>query len=78
VDTILCSDNAEKLVDATIREVSRVLKPGGLFFMVSYGMAKTRRKYFDRINGLSMVDIVIIQKPGVDASHFVYVVKLAD
>jgi ubiquinone/menaquinone biosynthesis C-methylase UbiE len=73
LDTLLCYDNSEPLVERALREIARVLKPGGAFFLVSYGIPKTRKKYFDKSTGLSLVDTVAVTKPGQSTSHYVYV-----
>lgn len=74
LDTLMCCDNSAKIVSATIKEISRILKPGGFFILVSYGNPNTRRKYFENA-GLSIVDTITVPKPGIESSHFVYVIK---
>lgn len=76
LDTLMCSDSAAVLVDQMIKEVSRVLRPGGVFVLVSYGIPKTRKKFFDRTNGFSLIDEIKIPKPGMETNHYLYVAKL--
>ena len=78
IDTLMSSDSWEKLVDATMREVARVLRPGGRFIVVSYGVPNTREKFFERGNGLTLEDTVEIEKPGIQTTHYVYIVKQND
>jgi SAM-dependent methyltransferase len=73
LDTLLCYDNSEQLVERALKEIARVLKPGGVFVLVSYGIPKTRKKYFDKSTGLSLVDTVTVAKPGMSTSHYIYV-----
>ena len=76
IDTLLCCDNGGKVVNAVMKEIARVLTPGGLFICVSYGIEKTRKKYFTNPTlGLSIVETITVQKPGVETNHYIYVVK---
>ena len=76
IDTLLCCDNAGKTVNAAMKEIARILKPGGLFICVSYGIAKTRNKYFNNQSlGLSITDVITLEKPSIDTNHYVYIVK---
>jgi ubiquinone/menaquinone biosynthesis C-methylase UbiE len=78
LDTLMCYDNSAQITEKTVKEVARVLKPSGYFFLVSYGIPKTRKKYFDKVNGFSIVETVTVAKPGLTTSHFLYVMKLTD
>lgn len=78
IDTLMCSDNGAKLVDATVREAFRVLKPGGLFIVVSFGVPQTRKKYFEKLSGFTVEDALEVTKDGQKTNHYVYVVKKSD
>jgi SAM-dependent methyltransferase len=77
LDTLLCYDNSEQLVERALKEIARVLKPGGVFVLVSYGIPKTRKKYFDKSTGLALLDTAAVAKPGMSTSHYIYVGQLA-
>lgn len=74
IDTLLCCDNGGKAVFAVMKEITRVLVPGGMFICISYGIEKTRKKYFSS-TGISIVETITIQKPGIETNHYIYVVK---
>lgn len=79
IDTLLCCDNVGKTVQNTMKEISRVLKPGGLFICITYGIEKTRKKYFSNSQlGLSIIDIITLEKPGIETNHYIYVVKKSE
>lgn len=78
IDTLMCADGADKQIEATFREVTRVLKPGGIFVIVSYGAPSTRRRYIERCAGLRLEETVTFEKPGVSTNHYIYVAKRTD
>jgi ubiquinone/menaquinone biosynthesis C-methylase UbiE len=42
IDTLLCSGNSFENVATTMKEVQRVLKPGGYLLSISYGKPENR------------------------------------
>ena len=79
IDTLVSYDDDEtKRVEATVKEVARVLRPGGYFVVVSFGIPETRKRYFDKVHGFSLEDTIAIEKPESKGKHFVYISKLAD
>jgi ubiquinone/menaquinone biosynthesis C-methylase UbiE len=78
LDTLMCYDNSSQITERTVKEIARVLKPNGFFFLISYGIPKTRKKYFDKVNGFSILETISVEKPGFTTSHFIYVMKLTD
>jgi ubiquinone/menaquinone biosynthesis C-methylase UbiE len=48
IDALLCGDNAFLNVAKMTREVQRVLKPGGFYFVISYGRPENRTMHFLR------------------------------
>lgn len=76
IDTLLCCDNGGKAVFAAMKEIARVLKPGGTFICISYGIEKTRKKYFTNPTlGISISETITLQKPGIETNHYIYIVK---
>ncbi|OHS94623.1 Menaquinone biosynthesis methyltransferase [Tritrichomonas foetus] len=76
IDTILCCDNARKTVNDAMKEIARVLKPGGILICITYGIVKTRKKYFSNQSlGISILDTITVEKPGFTSNHYIYVVK---
>jgi ubiquinone/menaquinone biosynthesis C-methylase UbiE len=47
MDAQLCSDVASANIDEMFHEVSRLLKPGGYFIVVSSGSDEIRRFFFE-------------------------------
>lgn len=76
-DTLICGDNSNKVVTSLLKEIARVMKPGGTFILISYGNPTTRKRFFEGTQtGLSLVDTIKIEKQGVSgAFHYIYVIK---
>lgn len=51
LDSILCGDNSTARSTAYMAEVVRVLKPAGVFIVLSYGDMSTRAEVFSRAAG---------------------------
>jgi len=48
LDSILCSDSSSRHVQNMVKEIYRVLKPGGVFLMLSYAKGQTRMSYLQK------------------------------
>lgn len=48
IDALLCGDNAYLNVAKMLKEVQRVLKPGGCYIAISYGKPESRAYHFER------------------------------
>jgi len=48
VDALLCGDESFLNVARMIKEVQRVLKTGGLYIVISYGIPQNRMFHFQR------------------------------
>ena len=48
IDALLCGDDAFLNVARMLKEVSRVLKPGGTYLVISYGKPENRDFHFER------------------------------
>lgn len=48
IDALLCSDAPHSSVAKMVREVYRVLRPGGVYFVVSYGAPHNRLEHLER------------------------------
>jgi ubiquinone/menaquinone biosynthesis C-methylase UbiE len=47
-DAFLCSENNLKDVEAYLKEVSRVLKTGGVYIMISHGQPEKRMMHLEK------------------------------
>jgi len=85
VDAVLCGEGSTSNVAKLCSEVSRVLKPKGLFFIVSYGVPDNRMNYLDKEDVYAWtVTVHTVPKPTVSAAavpsaedangvHYIYV-----
>jgi ubiquinone/menaquinone biosynthesis C-methylase UbiE len=46
IDALCCSDHAHLDISKILKEVQRVLKPGGLYIIVSFGVPVERTLFF--------------------------------
>ena len=77
LDSLICSSESNKIVPNYIKEISRVLKKGGIYFVVSYGTPNTRTIHFnDKNSELQLIDTKEIEKPTEKGTyHYVYFVQ---
>uniref|UniRef100_A0A7S2V7W5 Methyltransferase type 11 domain-containing protein n=1 Tax=Fibrocapsa japonica TaxID=94617 RepID=A0A7S2V7W5_9STRA len=84
MDSILCGEGSTANCAKMCLEVSRVLKPNGVFFIVSYGVPENRLQYLENDDYSWQVSEHTIPKPTVTAAavpdtkdansvHYVYV-----
>jgi RAT1-interacting protein len=76
LDALFCGSNAMSDVSKTLREVHRVLRPGGVFIDVTYGRPPSRLPVF-RDGGLSwtVLEPMKVSSQTRCASHWVYVFR---
>lgn len=86
MDAILCGEGSTANVAKMCQEVSRVLKPEGTLFIVSYGVPDNRLSYLENEDYGWTVTVHTVPKPTVSATavpdskdansvHYVYVCK---
>ena len=84
LDSILCGENSTANAAKMCKEVSRVLKPDGVYFVVSYGTPENRLSYLEQEDYSWNVTVHTIAKPTVSAQavadssdasavHYIYV-----
>merc|ERR1712086_874736 len=80
LDAILCQDGGTRLSQAYLKQVARVMKPGGSFICISTGKSDIRKSYFDA--HFDSVNTEPINKPSTSPDedvnapkHYVYVCK---
>ena len=86
LDSLLCGENSTANTGRYLQEVSRILKPAGVFIIVSYAAPEHRLSYLEGDFGWS-VAVSTLPKPSINAAglpensddptqvHFVYVMK---
>ena len=86
MDSLLCGDNSVANVAKMCQEMSRVMKPGGVYFIVSYGVPENRLNHLENEDYGWTVHTHTIPKPAVNPQnvpdtndpssvHYVYVCK---
>jgi ubiquinone/menaquinone biosynthesis C-methylase UbiE len=85
IDAVLCGEGSTANVAKFCSEVSRVLKPNGVFFIVSYGVPDNRLNYLEKEDLYSWnVSVHTVPKPTVSAAavpsaedangvHYIYI-----
>eukprot|EP00003_Mantamonas_plastica_P023452 TRINITY_DN4227_c0_g2_i1.p1 TRINITY_DN4227_c0_g2~~TRINITY_DN4227_c0_g2_i1.p1 ORF type:complete len:227 (+),score=37.94 TRINITY_DN4227_c0_g2_i1:70-681(+) len=63
LDSVLCSENSSKSGDKMLKEVSRVLKSGGVYLCVSYANPGLRQATLEKSKYHWTVDVQTIDKP---------------
>jgi len=77
MDALLCGDHSFTSVAKMMKEIYRVLKPGGVFLEISYGGPDLRVNHFTAVSGWKL-ELQTLKKTygGVDEEdlHYVYIV----
>lgn len=85
MDSILCGEGSTANVSKMAGEISRVLKPNGVFVIISYGVPDNRLNYLEKEDAYSWnVSVHTVPKPTVSAAavpsaedvngvHYIYV-----
>ena len=68
MDSILCGEGSTGNVGKMCSEIMRVLKPNGVFFMVSYGIPDNRLGYLESEDYSWKVQVQTVAKPTVSAT----------
>jgi len=68
LDSILCGEGSTSSVAKVCQEVSRVLKPNGVYFIISYGVPDNRLSYIENADYGWTVTVHTIPKPTVSAT----------
>ena len=84
LDSLLCGENSTANSTRTCAEVARVLKPGGVYLVISYGSPENRLSYLENDDYNWKVAVHTVPKPSISASgmpeatdpnqvHYIYV-----
>jgi len=80
LDAILCGESSIANADKMLGEISRVLRPGGVFVVVTYGDPPTRLTYLEKPKYGWKVETQTIDKPKVPGIqqekndvHYIYI-----
>ena len=77
LDALLCGENSFVDVVYMTKEISRILKVGGIYFIISYGKPENRLLHLQRKHLAFNIQVIELkQKTGNENSlHFIYVCK---
>jgi len=83
LDAILCGEGSAENADKMCSEISRILRPGGVFCLITYGSPKTRLPYLEPEKFCWDVTKLTVDKPTVAFDtqekdvHYVYCMRKA-
>ena len=82
IDALLCGDDSFLQVASMLKEVQRVLKPGGHYFAISYGKPETRVGHLERSFLSWELREFLLYEAGIESeeekeqkAHYIYVCK---
>mmetsp|Transcript_46548 Transcript_46548/g.68795 ORF Transcript_46548/g.68795 Transcript_46548/m.68795 type:complete len:209 (+) Transcript_46548:94-720(+) len=86
MDSLLCGEGSTANVNKMCAEVSRVLKPKGVYIVISYGIPDNRLSYLERKDYNWSVTVKTVPKPTVSATavpdtkdassvHYIYIMQ---
>jgi ubiquinone/menaquinone biosynthesis C-methylase UbiE len=80
IDALLCSDHSFMIVAKMLKEISRVLKTGGYYVIISYGQPENRMIHLERDHLAFDIQIYTIKRQDDDEKdkekiHYVYICK---
>ena len=78
IDALLCGDHSFMIVAKMLKEISRVLKTGGYYVIISYGKPESRMIHLERDHLAFETQIYTIKRQEEDEQekiHYVYICK---
>ena len=78
IDALLCGDHSFMIVAKMLKEISRVLKTGGYYVIISYGKPESRIIHLERDHLAFETQIYTIKRQEEDEQekiHYVYICK---
>ena len=80
IDALLCGDHSFMIVAKMLKEISRVLKTGGYYVIISYGQPENRMIHLERDHLAFDIQIYTIKRQDDDEKdkekiHYVYICK---
>ncbi|KAM0064791.1 putative endothelin-converting enzyme 1 [Helianthus debilis subsp. tardiflorus] len=64
LDALMCGTNGPTSASQMLGEVSRILKPGGVYMLITYGDPKARMTHINRPTYNWKIELYIIPRPG--------------
>jgi ubiquinone/menaquinone biosynthesis C-methylase UbiE len=78
LDALFCGAEAAHKVALTLSEVYRVLRPGGLFFEITFGVPGSRSRLFEQIElDWELLEPASLRNEEKDTEHWIYVFRKA-
>jgi ubiquinone/menaquinone biosynthesis C-methylase UbiE len=82
IDSVLCSDGAARRAEKIIKNINKVLKPEGVFLMVSIAKSDIRKRFLEKQEYNWQIVVESIPKPTLstlpieeDKNHYLYICK---
>ena len=79
IDALLCGDHSYMIVAKMLKEISRVLKTGGYYIIISYGQPENRMIHLERDHFAFDIQIYTIKRQDEEEEkekiHYVYICK---
>ncbi|CDI76350.1 hypothetical protein, conserved, partial [Eimeria acervulina] len=84
LDCILCGEKSFENVHKALTLISQILKPGGVYMMISYGSPVFRLNHLQKKELQWTVELQTLEKPSLNASteveeksdvHYIYICK---
>ena len=78
IDALLCGDHSFMIVAKMLKEISRVLKTGGYYIIISYGTPENRMIHLERDHLAFEIQIYTVKREEEDEQekiHYVYICK---
>jgi len=69
LDALLCGEGSAENADKMCSEISRLLRPGGVFVLITYGSPKSRIPYLDNEKFSWEISKFTVDKPTVGIDH---------
>eukprot|EP00918_Siedleckia_nematoides_P098784 GHVU01216113.1.p1 GENE.GHVU01216113.1~~GHVU01216113.1.p1 ORF type:complete len:204 (+),score=33.51 GHVU01216113.1:96-707(+) len=84
LDAMMCGEQSSAAVPAALRHITRVLRPGGVYICVSFGMPSLRMPFLQSPDLGWAVSTRAVPKPKIDdlreeanGKHFIYICRKA-
>ena len=75
IDTLLCGVHSFMMVAKMLKEISRVLKTGGYYVIISHGQPEDRMIHLERNHLAFEIQVYTVKRQEQEKTHYVYICK---